>query len=87
MLVVLSWLLLVMLVVRSCLLLLLVLKKAPQEQFRPGFEKGWDFPQMPAAQNLLLPSESSLFLAVAAMEIAALRLDMEDSRVGGCPCV
>jgi hypothetical protein len=63
-LVVLSWLLLVVLVVLSCLLLLLVLKEALQEELRPGFEKGCDekgcdFPQVPAAQNLLFPSEGS----------------------------
>ena len=58
-LVVLSWLLLVVLVVRSCLLLLLVLKEVLQEKLRPGFEKGCDFPQVPAAQNLLFPSKGS----------------------------
>ncbi len=56
-LVVLSWWLLVVLVVRSCLLLLLVLKEVPQEVLRPGFEKGCDFEQVLAAQNLPVPSE------------------------------
>ena len=48
-----------MLVVLSCLLLLLVLKEALQEELRPGLEKGRDFSQVPATQNLLLPSEGS----------------------------
>ena len=56
-LVVLSWMLLVAMVVRSCLLLLLVLKEAPHEVLRPGVEKGCDFGQALAAQNSKFPCE------------------------------
>ena len=51
-------LVLVVLVLLSCLLLLLlVLREALREEPPCSLEAGCDFSQLPAAQNLLLPSE------------------------------